>query len=155
MFCFLFLAPYSRTTRYEEATFRWKTKEKKTRLARAPHDDIIGECQILLARFPIVTYRTCIHVIVCTIEAGRRKGILDTRRRGWFPWRIFVARVYKGRCQRCPVSINLYATEGNKEPFFFHPPKLGDPPHTRELIDPLYHPLLLRASSLQVRSCAL
>ena len=53
------------------------------------------------------------------------------------------------------VPIDLYATEGNKEPFCFHPPKLGDPPHTRELIDPLYHPLLLRPPSLQVRSCGL
>ena len=26
---FLFLAPYARTTRYEEAFFPWKTKEKK------------------------------------------------------------------------------------------------------------------------------
>ena len=38
MFCFLFLAPYARTTRYEEAFFPWKTKEKKARFARAPHD---------------------------------------------------------------------------------------------------------------------
>ena len=37
MFCFLFLAPYSRTTRYEEAFFPRKTKEKKARFARAPH----------------------------------------------------------------------------------------------------------------------
>ena len=37
MFCFLFLAPYARTTRYEEAFFPWKTKEKKARFARAPH----------------------------------------------------------------------------------------------------------------------
>ena len=38
MFCFLFLAPYARTTRYEEA-FPWKTKEEMARLARAPHDN--------------------------------------------------------------------------------------------------------------------
>ena len=38
VFCFLFLAPYARTTRYEEAFFRWKTKDKKARFARAPHD---------------------------------------------------------------------------------------------------------------------
>ena len=37
MFAFLFLAPYARTTRYEEAFFPWKTKEKKARFARAPH----------------------------------------------------------------------------------------------------------------------
>ena len=40
MFCFLFLAPYARTIRYEEAFFSlfpWKTKEKKARFARAPH----------------------------------------------------------------------------------------------------------------------
>ena len=40
VFCFLFLAPYARTTRYEEAFFRWKTKDKKARFARAPHDYI-------------------------------------------------------------------------------------------------------------------
>ena len=34
---FLFLAPYARTTRYEEPFFPWKTKEKKARFARAPH----------------------------------------------------------------------------------------------------------------------
>ena len=28
MFGFLFLAPYARTTRYEEAFFPWKTKER-------------------------------------------------------------------------------------------------------------------------------
>ena len=38
MFGFLFLAPYARTTRYEEAFFPWKTKEKKAHFARAPHD---------------------------------------------------------------------------------------------------------------------
>ena len=37
-FVFLFLGPYARTTRYEEAFFPWKTKEKKARFARAPHD---------------------------------------------------------------------------------------------------------------------
>ena len=37
MFCFLFLAPYASTTRCEEAFFRWITKGKKTRFARAPH----------------------------------------------------------------------------------------------------------------------
>ena len=37
-FSFLFLAPYARTTRYEEAFFSWKTKVKKARFARAPHD---------------------------------------------------------------------------------------------------------------------
>ena len=36
---FLFLAPYARTTRYEEAFFTWKAKEKKARFARAPHDN--------------------------------------------------------------------------------------------------------------------
>ena len=35
MFCFLFLAPYARTKRL---FFPWKTKEKKARFARAPHD---------------------------------------------------------------------------------------------------------------------
>ena len=39
MFIFLFLAPYARTTRYEEAFFAWKTKQKKARFARAPHDN--------------------------------------------------------------------------------------------------------------------
>ena len=39
--------------------------------------------------------------------------------------------------------------------FFFHLPKLGDPPRTSELIAPLYHPLPLRSPSLQVRSCGL
>ena len=38
MLCFLFLAPYARTTRYEEAFFPWKTEEKKARFARALHD---------------------------------------------------------------------------------------------------------------------
>ena len=28
-FVFLFLAPYARTTRYEEAFFPWKTKEER------------------------------------------------------------------------------------------------------------------------------
>ena len=37
-FVFLFLAPYARTTRYEEAFFPSETKGKKTRFARAPHD---------------------------------------------------------------------------------------------------------------------
>ena len=39
MFCFLFLAPYARTTRYEQFFFPWKTKKKKARFARAPHDN--------------------------------------------------------------------------------------------------------------------
>ena len=40
---FSFLAPYARTTRYEEAFFSpWKTKEKKARFARAPHDNIFN-----------------------------------------------------------------------------------------------------------------
>ena len=38
MFWGFFWAPYARTTRYEEAFFPWKTKEKKARFARAPHD---------------------------------------------------------------------------------------------------------------------
>ena len=38
MFCFVFLASYARTTRYEEAFFPWKTKEKNARFARAPHN---------------------------------------------------------------------------------------------------------------------
>ena len=37
MLGFLFLAPYARTTCYEEAFFPWKTKEEKARFARAPH----------------------------------------------------------------------------------------------------------------------
>ena len=40
MFCFLFLAPYARTTRYEEAFFHWKTKGKRACFARAPHDNL-------------------------------------------------------------------------------------------------------------------
>ena len=40
-FVFLFLAPYACMTRYEEAFFPWKTKEKKARFARAPHDYLI------------------------------------------------------------------------------------------------------------------
>ena len=36
---FFFLAPYARTTRYEEAFFPWKTKEKKARFARVPHEN--------------------------------------------------------------------------------------------------------------------
>ena len=40
MFCFLFLAPYARTTRYEEA---WKTKEKKARFARVPYDYVLPD----------------------------------------------------------------------------------------------------------------
>ena len=42
MFFLFFLAPYARTTRYEDAFFPWKTKEKKAkaRSARAPHDPI-------------------------------------------------------------------------------------------------------------------
>ena len=49
----------------------------------------------------------------------------------------------------------VYAKEGKKEPLFSHPPKLGDSPYTREFIAPLYHPLLLRSPSLQVRICGL
>ena len=41
MFCFLFLAPYARTTRYEEFFFPWKTKEKKARFTRAPHENCL------------------------------------------------------------------------------------------------------------------
>ena len=37
MFCFLFLAPYARTTRYEEAFFSLEKQGKKARFARAPH----------------------------------------------------------------------------------------------------------------------
>ena len=38
MFCFLFLAPYARTTRYEEASFfLGKPSQKKARFARAPY----------------------------------------------------------------------------------------------------------------------
>ena len=35
---FLFLAPYARTTRYEEAFFSLENHGKKARFARAPHD---------------------------------------------------------------------------------------------------------------------
>ena len=45
------------------------------------------------------------------------------------------------KCGRCPVSIELYAKEDKKESFFFHPPKLGDPP--------------VRASSQLLRTTAL
>ena len=39
MFCFIFgTLDYACTTRYEEAFFPWKTKEKKARFAREPHD---------------------------------------------------------------------------------------------------------------------
>ena len=41
---FVFLAPYARTTRYEEAFFPWKTKETKARFGRAPHDYVIMSC---------------------------------------------------------------------------------------------------------------
>ena len=41
---FCFLAPYARTTRYEEAFLPWKTKEKKARFARAPHDNLPSCC---------------------------------------------------------------------------------------------------------------
>ena len=34
---FFILTSYARTTRYEEAFFPWKTKEKKARFARTPH----------------------------------------------------------------------------------------------------------------------
>ena len=34
---FLFLAPYARTTRYEEAFFSLENQEKMARFARAPH----------------------------------------------------------------------------------------------------------------------
>ena len=37
MFGFLFLAPYARTTRYEEAFFPLENQGKKARFARAPH----------------------------------------------------------------------------------------------------------------------
>ena len=37
-FVFLFLAPYARTTRHEEAFTSLKKQEKKARFARAPHD---------------------------------------------------------------------------------------------------------------------
>ena len=37
MFGFLFLVPYARTTRYEEALFPLENQEKKARFARAPH----------------------------------------------------------------------------------------------------------------------
>ena len=37
-FVFLFLAPYARTTRYEEAFFSLENQGKKVRFARAPHD---------------------------------------------------------------------------------------------------------------------
>ena len=58
-----------------------------------------------------------------------------------------------------PVSISIYVymlKKARRNLFLFHPPKLGDPTHTRGLIAPLYHPLLLlRSLSLQVRSCGL
>ena len=38
-FVFLFLAPYARTTRYEEAFFSLENQGKKARFARAPHDN--------------------------------------------------------------------------------------------------------------------
>ena len=38
MLGFLFLAPYARTTRYEEAFFSLENQGKKARFARAPHD---------------------------------------------------------------------------------------------------------------------
>ena len=33
--------------------------------------------------------------------------------------------------------------DGKKEPIFFNPPKLGDPPPTRELIAAFYKSLIL------------
>ena len=37
MFCFSFLAPYARTTRYEKAFFSLENQGKMARFARAPH----------------------------------------------------------------------------------------------------------------------
>ena len=37
MFGVLFVTPYARTTRYEEAFFPLETKEKKARFARVPY----------------------------------------------------------------------------------------------------------------------
>ena len=45
-----------------------------------------------------------------------------------------IAGIYRSILQ------GIYAKEGKKPLFFFHPPKLGDPPHKRELIAPLNIP---------------
>ena len=98
-------------------------------------------CRIVFAIFSDsgVQDMTCYK---CTEEAGSRRDIIDTRRRHqwWFPRRIFVARVYTGRRQRCPVSIDLYIKwymlrKARKS--FFCQPWFGDPPQTKELIAPL------------------
>ena len=110
--------------------------------------DVIWECRILFAVFPTVAYSTC-------AQAGSsRRGIIDARRR--HQWLVSLRDFRcKGisRCGRCPASIDQYAEEGKKEPNFFHPPKLDDPPPTSELMAPLYHSLLLQSPSL--RNCGL
>ena len=92
MFSFLFLAPYARTTRYEEA-FPWKTKEKKARLARPPHDNLLIPITIHL-----VPWHTAIRIcLLLLIE--KTLGL-----------RIYI-RIYWPQCVRTcstPIPGTLY-----------------------------------------------
>ena len=70
------------------------------RPSQALHDPILGEVSnTVFAIFPIVAYRTCIYV-VC-IEAGRRRGIIDTRRR--HQWAVgFSLKGFRCKCMNTP-----------------------------------------------------
>ena len=49
--------------------------------------------------------------------------------------------------------LSIYMRRKARRNLLFHPPKLGDPPRTRELVCPLHHPLLLWSTSMLLRSC--
>ena len=78
---------------------------------------------------------------------------------GWFPWRILLQGYYTHVSKMPGIYRSRLSTcykEGKKEPIFFNPTKLGDPPPTTsELIAQLHHSLLLQSPSLLVRSTLL
>ena len=68
-FSFLFLAPYARTTRYEEAFFSLENQGKKARFARAPHyNPPKVSNRVIFARI----LRTSIFLLTAVILKGAR-----------------------------------------------------------------------------------
>ena len=69
MFGILFLAPYARTTRYEEAFFSLENQGKKARFARAPHyNPPKVSNRVIFARI----LRTSIFLLTAVILKGAR-----------------------------------------------------------------------------------
>ena len=104
--------------------------------------------------FSIVAYRTYMSLYVqkkyVAEEVSLTPGAVITE------WLVSLKQFrckgipYTGRCRRCPVPIDLHMLRKARRNLFFsiRPSLATLHIYTRELIAPLYHPLLLRSPSL-------